>query len=125
MKLKSHKPDVAWKWWKWTFGFWHDAENHTFIGIDAVNVGLHEPRSFSKLILGCQGALNGLEVELRFHVQNIYRQDVKTWEALGTKFRYWKMNDCDRANEERVIITDWKDLEEPCQSTTQSVLRIT
>jgi hypothetical protein len=34
MKIKSHKPGVAWKWWKWTFGFWHDAENHTFIGID-------------------------------------------------------------------------------------------
>ena len=34
MKLKSLKPDIAWKWGKWTVGFWTDAANHTFFGID-------------------------------------------------------------------------------------------
>lgn len=34
MKLKSRKPEIKWKWLKWTFGFWRDVENHTFFGID-------------------------------------------------------------------------------------------
>lgn len=34
MKLKGWRPDVAWKWGKWTFGFWHDADNLTFLGFD-------------------------------------------------------------------------------------------
>jgi hypothetical protein len=34
VKLKSVKPDIAWKWGKWTIGFWTDAKNHTFFGID-------------------------------------------------------------------------------------------
>ena len=32
--LKSRKPDIAWKWRKWTFGFWTDPKNWTFFGID-------------------------------------------------------------------------------------------
>lgn len=28
------KPDVAWKWGKWTFGFWIDLKNQTYFGID-------------------------------------------------------------------------------------------
>lgn len=27
-------PDTAWKWRKWTFGFWTDPENWTRFGID-------------------------------------------------------------------------------------------
>jgi hypothetical protein len=34
MLLKSRKPDVAWKWRKWTFGFWTDPANWTAFGID-------------------------------------------------------------------------------------------
>lgn len=34
VKLKSLKPDIGWKWGKWTIGFWTDAANHTFFGID-------------------------------------------------------------------------------------------
>ncbi len=34
LKLKSLKPDIGWKWGKWTIGFWTDAANHTFFGID-------------------------------------------------------------------------------------------
>jgi hypothetical protein len=34
MKLKSRKPDTAWKWRKWTFGFWTDPSNWTAFGID-------------------------------------------------------------------------------------------
>ena len=34
VKLKSVKPDIAWKWGKWTIGFWTDKANHTFFGID-------------------------------------------------------------------------------------------
>lgn len=28
------KPDVAWRWGKWTFGFWIDPRNKTLFGID-------------------------------------------------------------------------------------------
>lgn len=28
------RPDVAWKWRKWTFGFWTDPSNWTRFGID-------------------------------------------------------------------------------------------
>jgi hypothetical protein len=34
MTPRGWRPDVAVKWWKWTFGFWHDRKNHTLIGID-------------------------------------------------------------------------------------------
>jgi hypothetical protein len=34
VKLKSVKPDIAWKWGKWTIGFWTDYKNHTLFGID-------------------------------------------------------------------------------------------
>lgn len=28
------RPDLAWKWGKWTFGFWTDMTNRTYFGID-------------------------------------------------------------------------------------------
>lgn len=34
LRIKSLRPDIDWKWHKWTFGFWHDYKNHTFFGID-------------------------------------------------------------------------------------------
>lgn len=34
MKLRSKTPDIAWKWRKWTFGFWTDPSNWTAFGID-------------------------------------------------------------------------------------------
>lgn len=33
-RLKSPFPDVAWKWGKWTFGFWVDRANRTAFGVD-------------------------------------------------------------------------------------------
>lgn len=33
-KRRGWTPDFGWKWGKWTFGFWHDPENHTLFGID-------------------------------------------------------------------------------------------
>lgn len=30
----SRRPDVAWRWGKWTFGFWVDRANHTLLGVD-------------------------------------------------------------------------------------------
>lgn len=34
LKVKSWRPDVGWKWLKWTFGFWSDPDNRTLFGID-------------------------------------------------------------------------------------------
>lgn len=33
-KRRGWRPDFGWKWFKWTFGFWHDYENFTVFGID-------------------------------------------------------------------------------------------
>lgn len=32
--MKHLKPDLGWKWLKWTFGFWCDPANRTWFGID-------------------------------------------------------------------------------------------
>jgi len=34
VRLKSWRPDIAWKWRKWTIGFWTDPGNWTAFGID-------------------------------------------------------------------------------------------
>lgn len=33
-KPVSLRPEIGWKWLKWTFGFWSDPSNCTFFGID-------------------------------------------------------------------------------------------
>jgi hypothetical protein len=34
LRPASWCPDVAWRWLKWTFGFWSDPANATLFGID-------------------------------------------------------------------------------------------
>jgi len=34
VKIKSWKPDIGWKWGKFTFGVWTDPGNRTLFGID-------------------------------------------------------------------------------------------
>jgi uncharacterized Fe-S cluster-containing radical SAM superfamily protein len=80
-------------------------------GIAAVNVGLHVEKSFDVLIKRICYNVRYQNFNTRFHVRNIYRPLVYKWEAQGINFRYWKMGDCDRPNEDRVIITDRNKLE--------------
>ena len=97
-----------------------------FWQVNAINVGLHEPKSFNILIERIRKLAIESPIDVRFHMRDIYRPMAEKWIPLGVQFRYWKMNDCDRANEDRVVITDWNDSEESChqESTTQSALRI-
>ena len=73
-------------------------------GISAVNVGLHEPNSFRRLIKHVTQATAGLPLSVRFHAQDIHK-DWLTTEFPDVSFRFWKMDDCDRANEHRVVLT--------------------
>lgn len=97
-------------------------------GVDAINVGLHEPKSFNRLVERITDLALESPISVRFHIRDIYSPMVDKWKtrmaSSVVSFRLWKMNDCDRDNEERVIITDWKDSEEPCPSITQSALKI-
>ena len=97
-------------------------------GVRAINVGLHEPRSFNRLIERIKPLVLQSPINVRFHVRDIYRPMMEKWETCGgVVLRYWHMNDCDRDNEDRIVITDWNDSEEKeChqESTTQSALKI-
>lgn len=80
-------------------------------GVDFVNVGLHEPKSFAKLIESVSQAVLFTKLAVRFHIQDIYETQI-TRLFPDVPVRFWKMDDCDRANEERVVLTDW-DLPKP------------
>lgn len=76
----------------------------TDMGITAVNVGLHNPETFGRLIRDVTKATQDTRLSVRFHAQDIYAYDLKR-NYPTTSFRYWKMNDCDRGNEHRCVLT--------------------
>jgi len=73
------------------------------LGISAINVGLHNPESFGWLIRDVTKATKNLPLSVRFHAQDIFQYDL-TKNHPSTSFRFWKMNDCDRSNEHRVVL---------------------
>lgn len=72
-------------------------------GVGYIRVGLHYHRSFDRLISDCTKAVQGTSLKVRFHAQDIYQQAL-TEVHPNVPFRFWKMDDCDRANEDRVIL---------------------
>lgn len=76
------------------------------IGVAGINVGLHNPASFKPLIERISKDTEGLGLHVRFHANEIYKTELEQ-RYPGASFRFWKMDDCDRANGERVIINDW------------------
>lgn len=77
-------------------------------GLDAINVGLHYPKMFDHIIRLVRSSTAGLPLNVRFQVCDDYR-DMRLEESYpGVEFRYWKMDDCDRGNEDRIIISDWE-----------------
>jgi molybdenum cofactor biosynthesis enzyme MoaA len=76
------------------------------IGVNAINVGLHKPESFHALIQQVMRATHAFRrrLSVRFHVWEGYRDIVKTEHYCQNTvtFRFWKLNDCSRANEDRV-----------------------
>lgn len=73
------------------------------LGITAVNVGLHQPEAFGRIIRGVTKATQDTRLSVRFHAQDVYQFDL-TQNYPSTSFRFWTMNDCDRANEHRVVL---------------------
>jgi molybdenum cofactor biosynthesis enzyme MoaA len=73
-------------------------------GVNAINVGLHQPSKFHTLIRKVYNSFQGLQVSLRFHLE-----DTHTDIALqhpGLSFRFWHRDDCERDNEDRVVLTE-------------------
>lgn len=71
-------------------------------GVNAINVGLHLPECFDHRINRVIEATIGYPLDVRFHVQDIHREKVAGYNPSA--FRFWKMNDCARDNEDRVIL---------------------
>jgi len=75
-------------------------------GVQAVNVGLHYSAMFPVLIPRITKALEDTGISLRFQANEQYANLQE--EHPGQTFRLWKMDDCDRENEERVVL-EWKE----------------
>ena len=73
-------------------------------GVQAINVGLHVPESLERLIrkVGAYTADSGMQV--RYHLCDSYRSLELEKDFPRAAFRYWAMDDCDRDNEERVVL---------------------
>jgi uncharacterized Fe-S cluster-containing radical SAM superfamily protein len=72
-------------------------------GINAVNVGLHYPESYDILIHRVLEATAGNPYLVRFHLNEMAAgRTADIWP--GVEFRYWRMNDCARDNEERIVL---------------------
>ena len=75
------------------------------VGVDAINVGLHYPQMFDRIIRGVRDACAGLPFSVRFHVEDCYRDQVLEDVYPGLQFRYWKRDDCERDNEDHVVVS--------------------
>lgn len=69
-------------------------------GLNAINVGLHNPETFDVVIQRALAACGGTGIALRFNVWDKLAPDVaRRWPSITV--RPWEMNKCDRANEDR------------------------
>ena len=75
-------------------------------GVNALNIGVHNPATFEHIIKNTCGCIDALPLAVRFHIQDIYRDTGLETKYPGVKFHYWKMDECDRNNEDRFVI-DW------------------
>lgn len=80
------------------------AENLARWGVSAINVGLHYPAMFDLLIKRVTDSVGELPLSVRFHVEDTHVD--LTERHLGLNFRFWHRDDCERANEDRVVLED-------------------
>lgn len=73
------------------------------VKINAVNIGLHYISSFEKIIKNVSELTEGSPLSIRFHVNEEYATRM-TDQYPNTNFRFWKMDDCDRDNEDRYVL---------------------
>ena len=72
-------------------------------GVDYVNIGLHATSSFRGIIQKVVDSVKNTNLKVRFHAN-----EKESWvleEFPGETFRFWKMDDCERDNEDRVILS--------------------
>ena len=73
-------------------------------GVAAINVGLHYPATFEKIIRTCQESVRYTHMSMRYHVWEKYKELKLEEKFPNIRFRYWTLDDCDRENEERFIL---------------------
>lgn len=71
----------------------------TFPNLKGLNIGLHYPKTFNKLI----NKLNNNPL-VRFHAEDIYYEKL-TKEFPQSTFKFWKRNDCEMSEEDIRILT--------------------
>lgn len=71
-------------------------------GVTTINVGLHQPSKFDNIIIRAAYAVEGTGLKLRLLAEDQYHILKLFYPSL--EFRFWKMNDCDRENEDRVVL---------------------
>jgi len=80
------------------------AESLERAGVHALNVSLHDPRTFREQYAATRRAVRGTGLRVQFYVWNGHSHLVSTWP--GT-WRFWVVDNCDRSNEDRVVLADW------------------
>lgn len=77
-------------------------------GINAINVGLHNPSTFENIIKKVSKNTSGKNMNIRFHIWDKYEYLGLPSKYPSCNFRYWAMNDCDRGNEYRVVLEGYE-----------------
>ena len=76
-------------------------------GVGGINVGLHMPQTFKAIIRSVLINTGESDIAVRFHVQDIYKDHQAVAEMeTDVGFRFWKMDDCERENEDRVVLQE-------------------
>jgi hypothetical protein len=70
-------------------------------GLNAINIGIHNIDTFSAVEEQVLEALKFTKIKPRFHVWDKY---TIANHSNHSNIKYWKLDDCDRTNEERLIL---------------------
>lgn len=71
-------------------------------GVNAINVGLHYPATFDLLIKRVLTSVGELPIAVRFHLEDGHTAFAN--KHPGVQFRFWHRDDCERDNEDRVVL---------------------
>lgn len=84
------------------------------LGVTGINVGLHMSAckgkkylisGFAEIIENTTTCCQDFPLNVRYHVQDVYEKAWGLSKAFPyATFRFWKLNDCQRDNEERIIL---------------------
>ena len=75
-------------------------------GVDGINIGLHYPKQFDLIINNVLEATKNLNMTVRFHANDSFKYIEKKYSDVT--FKFWAMDDCDRDNKDRVVLSESK-----------------